>query len=216
MEDAAEEGGTIADPVRAAEIASMEQFGLREFIELTGIGSGQYGIYRISRDGVNVGDPDQSHQLAPKDELNILRAEDALRLDFPCSTEQFMEWYEATRGENGVSDFPLAPGFLKALIGEDESARAHLGPPVPSGKIVAAFKVKGDDRENEKWWKERMRGAIRYGLKVARASKGAAKRPPQWYPALVAGWLIDKGHLPHAIALRAVKQHFPDADTSFL
>jgi hypothetical protein len=200
----------------------MEQFGLREFIELTGIGSGQYGIYRISRDGVNVGDPDQSHQLAPKDELNILRAEDALRLDFPCSVEQFMEWYDATRGvqgENGEiadSDFPLASGFLKELIGTSESARTRLGPSVPSGKIVAAFKVKVVDSENRKWWDDRLRAVKKYGLKDARAALGGAKRPSQWYPLLVAAWLIEKKYLPPAIVLRAVEKHFPDVNTTLL
>ena len=68
-------------------------------------------------------------------------AEEQFSLKFPCPPLRFQEWYDATRGTNGVSDFPLALGFLKALAGTDD-LRSQ---PVPSSAIVKAFRVNSDD-----------------------------------------------------------------------
>ena len=207
----------LATPERAAEIAGMKEFGLAEFIELTGIGLGRHGIYRISREGVTVRDADdRAELLAPSDQLRTLRAEEKLELRFPCEPVRFQEWYDATRGENRVSDIPLAPGFLKALVRHGEASTSHLGPPCPSSKIVAAFKVKPNAADNKKWWDDRMRGAKRYGLLQARASIGRAKQQSRWHPVLVAAWLLEKKPQMRARVLREMEQHFPGVDTAYL
>jgi hypothetical protein len=214
--DANLNGAPFASPDRAAAIAGMKDFGLREFIELTGVGAGRYGIYEITEDGLTVRDHGDATQFTAQNQVALLKAEDTLTLKFPCSPEQFQEWYDATRGENGTSDFPLAAGFLTALLNAGQAARAHLGAPRPSADIIAAFKVKPGDAENKKWWDDRMRGAKKYELLDARASHGRAKQQSQWYPTAVAGWLIDKKHLSKPIVRRAMEKHFPDADTNFL
>jgi hypothetical protein len=124
VEDAVEANGSIASPIRAAEIAAMQESGLREFIELTGIDAGNYGIFRIAREGVTLHGSDDSaaQDLAPQDQVALLKAEEQLgSLVFPCLPERFLEWYDATRGETGehgeigVSDFPLPAQSLRCL-----------------------------------------------------------------------------------------------------
>jgi hypothetical protein len=209
----------LATPERATEIARLKEFGLREFIELTGI-SGRYGIYRIDRRGVTVRTQDDEADLAAEPASQVvalLAAEEQLRLVFPCSSENFVKWYDATRGTDGrSSDFPLAPGFLKALADEEKMQLDRFGPITASSKIAAAFKVKPVDKENLKWWDDRLRSAKKYGLASARASQGRASQQSHWSPVMVAAWLIEKEHLTRDAVLRAMQKHFPDCDTDLL
>src|SRR5688572_24000881 len=114
---------------RANQIAAMKNFGLQEFIELTGIRASAYGIYRLSREGVSVGvsSNQELEGTSAEDQVKTLAAEKVLSLSFPCTQDSFLEWYESTRGTNGISDFTLAPGYLKALSVTNQSARDHLG-----------------------------------------------------------------------------------------
>lgn len=210
--DAAPPG--LASPERAGEIARMKAFGLREFIELTGI-HGKYGIYLVDRHGVAI-DKVEAEAADAAAAVVLLAAEDHLNLKFPCSPEQFQDWFDATKGTNGVSDFPLAPGFLRALVEGNEAQRSRLGMAKPSSDIVLAFKVRKDHQDNRAWWDNRMRNPGKYGLESARASPGRAKKPSYWYPVEVAAWLIDKNHLTRASVMQALQQHFPDSDPSFL
>ena len=94
---------------RAAEIAGMTTFGFLEFFELTGIDRGDYGIYNIDDVGIRLRMPVDDPSLTGQQRIALRIAADRLRgLDFPCDTEDFCNWYETTRGENQVSDFPLA------------------------------------------------------------------------------------------------------------
>ncbi len=127
--------GPFADSARAAEIASMDTFGLLEFTELTGVGAGDYGTYRVSTAGVSLilalhfnemelskrsaeGQPvgprvagDSQHKdmelsnWTPEEQLVIQRAALAPALTFPCSPEGFMSWYDAIRGPDGAGEF---------------------------------------------------------------------------------------------------------------
>ena len=211
IEQAVSESAT-ATPERAKEIAGMQKFSLPEFIELTGIGVGNYGIYNVSREGVTLPQSDLEH-LTPSIQQSLLHAEQALpNLAFPCTPEAFVDWYDTTRGDNGTSDFPLAAGFLTALVG----TKASQGTPQPSSAIIKAFRKDSDDNKNHKWWDDRLRAAKKYGLTEARALKGRAQQPSLWHPTLVAFWLIEKGYINRALVVKALETHFPDADTSFL
>jgi len=205
-------------PERATAIAHMKEFGLPEFIELTGINAGDYGVYRIAGSGVTLRfsaaetDPD----LPPNAKVSLAALEKRLSLQFPCTPEQFYDWHEATRSTNGVSDFTLAEGFLETLLATGTLSPAHLGKVRSSAQIIAAFRMDPDDHKNQQWWDARMRNAKRYGLKDARASTGRAKLQSQWNPTLVAAWLIDNGHLDRTAVLRAMQKHFPDVETDLL
>jgi hypothetical protein len=216
-EDATEQ---LASPERAREIARQKDFGLQEFVELTGVALGDYGIYHVTRKGVTLKNPlsDDAidRKLPLRAQVDVLKAEASAHLEFPCTPAQFLEWYDATRGvghvqKRGVSDFPLAPGFERALLESGQSGLERLGPTVPSSAIIAAFGGK-----SRAWWDERMRKAKTYGLKDARASLGRAQRQSYWSPTLVAEWLISKNYMPRASVIKALKQHFPEADRSFL
>ena len=219
LADPVDEANTIGTtPDRAREIARLTEFSLGEFIELTGVPAGEYGIYQIGRDRITLtvtGDA-ALRGVAATDQPALLVAEKQLTLDFPCTPARFQDWYNATCGINGVSDFPVAPAFLKELAATHEEARAQLGKVRSSTEIIDVFKVKGNDGENKKWWKDRMRSAKKYGLTDARASSGRAKRESFWYPTVVASWLIEKSHLSRPTVLQALKRNFPDADTSYL
>lgn len=211
LQNAVEAGNVVTTPERAADIAALTKFGLKEFIELTGVGECDYGIYRISRDGVALLDTTLK-DLHPGEQFKALDAEENLSLKFPCSPFQFQEWYESTRGTNGVSDFSLALGFLKALAGPGD----QHGQPVTSSAIMKAFRKMPNDGENEKWWDDRLRGAKKYKLTDARALLGRAKIQSMWHPALVASWLIEKKHMNRVLVLKAMEANFPESDTSLL
>jgi hypothetical protein len=192
---------------RAAEIAGMNVFGVLEFVELTGIELGPYGIYRVDNDGVQIGLLADESTFTGRQRIDLRDAcEKLCKLDFPCSPEDFYNWYETTLGENRVSDFPLATGFLDAL-GKKLPPRATSGvSPVPSTKIMEAFDVRPETAQNRDWWNARMRSAKRYGLTNARASQGGRGRgkPSYWQPLVIAVWLIEKKHLTKGTVIQAV------------
>ncbi len=204
---------------RASEIAGMERFGVLEFLELTGIELGSYGIYKVDNDGVRLALSVDDLTFTGHERIDLRKACDKLRnLDFPCSPEEFCDWYETTLGENRVSDFPLATGFLTAL-GRRLPPRATSGiAPVPSTKIMEAFQVKPGTVRNRLWWSERMRSAKKYGLLNARASQGGRGRgkPSYWHSIVIAVWLIEKNHLTKDKVIHAVSSHFPECDTDYL
>ena len=122
----------FATRARAAEIALrenalQEKFGLIEFTELTGVGHSDYGIYRIDPKGVSLR---ASNKLDgwPADQQNAIN-QVALRaaLEFPCTPVAFMAWYDATRGAEGASDFPLADGFAEELPRHEEPVSQSAG-----------------------------------------------------------------------------------------
>jgi hypothetical protein len=80
---------------------------------------------------------------------------------------------------------------------------------VTSGDIIAAFLV--TEKGNAEWWSTRMRAAKRFGLQSSRAAVGASSRPSRWYPDRVAGWLIDKGHMPTERVVSAMRAKFPNS-----
>ena len=103
---------------------------------------------------------------------------------------------------------------MEALQGEGITKAVKAS--VPSGQIVAAFRVQPDAAKNKHWWENRMRHAKRYELKDARAVPGKAKTPSRWYPLQIALWLIDKRHLSAEKVRLAVEKHFPQIDSSLL
>jgi hypothetical protein len=215
---------TLADGARAAEIALMEKIGLPEFGELTGKGIGIHGIYRVDQAGVSLRVSDGLATLTDVQQQMVNQAARRLTLRFTCTPAQFMAWYDATRGEKdplgkgkpGVSDFPLAAGFVEALEQNSPSNATAIRDSVVSGRIVDAFRMSADDAENRKWWKERMGHAGRYKLDDARVSRGRADNPSRWDPLQIAIWLEGKGHLPPEKVRRAFEAHFPKLDSTLL
>jgi hypothetical protein len=214
----------ISDPTRVTrervmELAKMTAgFGLQEFIEVTGVGKGKYGIYQISEDGVRVGQDVRLEDLAAERQLSHLKVTTELSLDFPCAASDFWQWFQNTRGtpdgkEDGISDFPLNQFFIEAI--EHGTVKRLI---VPSHEIVQAFRVKADSAKNELWWDVRMRDAKRYGLIESRAAKGRAKSPSRWYPEVIAAWLVENQHQHMTVAAvkLAIERNFPDADTAHL
>ena len=84
--------------------------------------------------------------------------------------------------------------------------------PVSLIQLAGAFTMDIDETKNYAWWNERTRSAARYGLVICRASVGKAGKggSSTWYPDLVAGWLLDKGHLKANTVARVLRKHFPD------
>jgi hypothetical protein len=87
---------------------------------------------------------------------------------------------------------------------------------VTTEEIIAAFVVKPDRRENDKWWRDRLSNTPRYKkLKAALVQKGKASRggqrfPSWWSPALIASWLFRSGHMTQRRALDVLAKKFPD------
>jgi hypothetical protein len=205
----------LATPERAIEIASQEQIGLLEFTELTGVGAGRFGPYRIDESGVNV-DHVPLAELPPREQISVQRAKRAHTLSFPCSPESFGDWYQATRATNGVSDFPLAPAFGAEMRRRVAASSVADRPTYPSDAIVRAFTVRPGASSNKSWWDARLRDPGKYHLETARACKGKAKIPSRWYPDVVGGWLIDKGHMTRGPVVAAVTKNFPDVDVNLI
>lgn len=216
--------GPIADPMRAKEIAEMEEFGLHEFRELTGIGVGAYSIYVISENGVGLSSDDYPQSdLTARQQHELERAR-KLALKFPCTPTQFSEWYEATRGEvddkepakgRAPSDFPLASGFQLVMERGNNGFIQDANKSVTSSEIISAFQVKTTAAENREWWDERLRDAKKRGLLHARLQEGRRGRgnnPSYWSPYFVAIWLIDKQHMSRNAVLAAMGEHFPQID----
>ncbi len=212
--------GPPANRSRAKAIAHMDEFGLDEFIELTGIGSGRYGIYRIDDSGISIMDAGDACDLSPDREHAIRQASKKLSLRFPCSPKQFIDWYDFTKGlpsksksgqeQPGVSDFPLARGFLPEI----DYLSTSPDRPVSTEQIIAAFTV-GSPEESNRWWKERMGSANRNGLTECRATGGRGRKST-WHPTAVATWMIGKKGFRQATVVAVMKEHFADYDISFL
>jgi hypothetical protein len=215
----ATDNGPSATSERASEIARMDEFGLLEFSELTGVGSVLHGIYKISEKGVRLRLDDPELNLTEQSRVSIRSMVERSALTFPCPPHDFWVWHEGTKASNGVSDFPLADGFLKALGKEVRVEIIDNVAPVPSKNIIEAFSVKDDAVENARWWSVRMRSAEKYaGLIDARALKGKGGRgnPSYWRPMVVAAWLIDKDHLTKKTVIHAVQTHFPECNVDYL
>lgn len=222
------EDGPIAGLKRAAAIAAMNELTIDEFRELTGIGITTYGIYHIAESGISVADSVKMENLTARQQDEFSRSRKLLSLSFPCSPEDFLQWYEATCGEfypsedsagkRAPSDFPLATGFI------DEVRRLHmpneldLSRVVTSKRIIEAFLVKEEIAVNKKWWDKRLRDPVNYGLLECRALPGKPGRgshPSLWYPMLVAAWLLDKNHMVNNAIAMALESHFPNEDSEY-
>lgn len=78
---------------------------------------------------------------------------------------------------------------------DDDSAKDQGSPcrSVKAWQIRQYFLVIRNEDENEKWWKEKMADAERYGLLDCRIGQG--KKGPGgslWRPELIAAWLVDR------------------------
>ena len=216
--------GPIADPMRAKEIAEMDEFGLHEFRELTGVGAGTYGTYVISERGVGLScDSHQLCDLTARQQHELELARKLLTLKFPCTPTRFYEWYEATQGEvdeeapdkgRAPSDFPLASGFKMVLERGNNRFIQDATRSAPSHEIISAFQVKATATENKKWWDTRLRDPSNYGLLGARMQAGKKGRgnPSYWSPYFVANWLFLKRHMSRSAVHAAMSEHFPQID----
>jgi len=205
--------GPFASGARAAEIALMEEFGLEEFTELTGVGIGDYGIYRVGQKGVSLRASDALTSLTVEEQNAVHQLARKVTLKFPCEPATFLSWYDATRGQPspgraGISDFPLAEGFERTLRLEPSARAGKGGPSVASGEIISAFLVEENAKANYEWWNRRLRHPGRFSLIGARAAQGRAKIPSRWYPHVVAAWLIDRQHLSREVVVRVMEKRF--------
>lgn len=75
----------------------------------------------------------------------------------------------------------------------DESAAGSCQP-VSAGQIRQYFQVIRDVAANDKWWKDKMADAKRYGLLACRVGEGKKGQGigSLWRPGMVAGWLVDR------------------------
>ena len=206
---------------RVAKIAARSEFGFLEFYELTGIDTGNYGIYIIDNDGVRLQITSDDQTLTARQRVAVRQITEKLKnLAFPCTPDAFCDWYLSTQGDNGISDFPLAEGFFHA-VGSQESARPQNFSQhhVTSKMIIDAFNVLPSDTENEKWWDDRFRSAKRYkidGARVAPGGRGHNATPSLWNPLPLAAWLIDKGHMEKEKVIHIMKTKFPEYDVDYL
>ena len=90
--------------------------------------------------------------------------------------------------------------------------------PVSAWQVWQHFPVVVDADANEKWWKEKMADAKRYGLLECRVGEGKKGRGggSLWRPGMIAGWLVDrhdkgKEGLPADAVHRGLKQ-FPGCE----
>ncbi len=81
----------FATPERAREIAHLPHLKLKEFIELTGVGVGDFGIYRISQYGIHLRHSAADDALTPAQQVDALHADGELTLNFPSTPEKFLE-----------------------------------------------------------------------------------------------------------------------------
>lgn len=221
------EDGPFADRKRAVQIAAMDELTIDEFRQLTGVGIGNLGIYRISETGISVADSVEMTDLTAAEQQDLSDARKLLSLNFPCSPEDFTQWYEATRGEfftkDGVtnkapSDFPLVAGFIDEVRRLHTPNRLTLSQAVTSKQIIAAFPVQEDIVANEGWWKTRLRDPENYGLLECRAMKGKPGRgsnPSLWYPMRIAAWLLEKKLMSNNAIAKAIENHFPCEDAEY-
>jgi hypothetical protein len=139
--------------------------------------------------------------------------------------------FGGTRGTHDDDSFPpLESGlFLLAHVegieaedfGVDEETdepAAGSCQPVIAAMIRQNFPVIRDADANDKWWKDKMADAERYGLLECRVGEGKKGRSggSLWQPAMIAGWLMDrhttgKEGLPSDAARKGLKQ-FPGCE----
>lgn len=87
---------------------------------------------------------------------------------------------------------------------------------VTTEQIIAAFVVKPDRRENDKWWRDRLSNTPRYKklqsalVQKGKPSRGGQRFPSWWRPDLIASWLFRSGHMPQHRALGVLSKKFPD------
>jgi hypothetical protein len=66
-------------------------------------------------------------------------------------------------------------------------------PPARAWLIRKNFPVMRDAVDNDKWWKEKMSEAKRYGLLECRVGEGKrGSGDSLWRPDMIAGWLVDR------------------------
>lgn len=91
---------------------------------------------------------------------------------------------------------------------------------VTTEEIIAAFMVKADRCENDKWWRDRLSNTPRYKklesalVQKGKPSRGGQRFPSWWRPDLIASWLIKEGHMPRQRVLAALSKRFPDWEHS--
>lgn len=101
---------------------------------------------------------------------------------------------------------------------EEKSGEPTVSPccqPVSAWQVWHHFPVFPNADDNEKWWKEKMADAKRYGLLECRVGEGKKGKGggSLWRPDMIAGWLVDrhsrgKESLPADAVRRGLKQ-FP-------
>lgn len=101
---------------------------------------------------------------------------------------------------------------------EVEESAAGSCQPVSASLIRQHFPVIRDADANDRWWKEKMADAERYGLLECRVGEGKKGRGggSLWRPDMIAGWLVDrhangKEGLPTDAARKGLRQ-FPDCE----
>ncbi len=103
---------------------------------------------------------------------------------------------------------------------DEESEEPAVSPcqPVSAWQVWHHFAVIADAAGNEKWWKQKMADAKRYGLLECRVGAGKKGRNAGslWRPDMIAGWLLDrhdkgKEDLPADAVRRGLKQ-FPGCE----
>ncbi len=137
------------------------------------------------------------------DDVRIIKADNGGHKDKDkdrAPLSEWIEWADSVEWE--------LPNFMR----EDE-AKANMTQAkkaVSSSKIIACFDVERDAEKNKKWWDVRMRSAKRYFLRECRASAGRARNPSMWYPAQIAGWLVDKKHRRELQVANILRFYFKD------
>jgi hypothetical protein len=139
--------------------------------------------------------------------------------------------FGGTRGTIKDDSFPpLESGlFLLAHVegieakdfgADEETVKPAVGSchPVSAALIRQNFTVIRDEDANDKWWKDKMAEAERYGLLECRVGEGKKGRNggSLWRPDMIAGWLVDrhtngKEGLP-ADATRKALKRFPGCE----
>ncbi len=113
-----------------------------------------------------------------------------------------------------AASFPALNSLSVGHSDLGDATGGHTITPVPSSHIISSFRVRSDPDANQKWWRERMRDAKRYGLAVCRASQGRGNTPSYWYPGLIATWLTDSRrgttHMDPRKAAASLREHFPE------
>lgn len=109
-----------------------------------------------------------------------------------------------------AEDFDVDEGSVDATVSPCQPASAW--------QVWHSFPVFPNADDNEKWWKEKMADAKRYGLLECRVGEGKKGKGggSLWRPDMIAGWLVDrhsrgKESLPADAVRRGLKQ-FPGCE----